>query len=139
MLLGCIGVQGCSSSTPLIVKHPLDPTHEKLLKIGAAYTRFCTAQGKAPAGPADLQPMLAPKGGEDDVWRSSRDGQPFVVCWGVDLRKPLSWAKGVSVLAYENQGAQGSRYVATTFHNVELLSDKEFHEASFPPGHTPGS
>ena len=82
---------------------------------------------------------MAKLGKTEDPWRSPRDGQPFVVCWGLDLTKPPSWAKSTPVLGYEKQGAGGSRYVLTAIRSVELMSDKEFHEASFPPGHNPGS
>ena len=63
------------------------------------------------------------------------DGQPLVVCWGVDLSKRPAWAKTTPVLAYEKQGADGNRYVLTVVRSVELLSDKDFRTASFPPGH----
>ena len=69
----------------------------------------------------------------------ARDGQPLVVCWDVDLSKARTWAKTTPVLAYEKQGADGNRYVLTMVRSVELLSDKDFREASFPLGHNPGS
>ena len=136
----CVGAPGCScSSSPVFIVKPLDPAHAKLLNIGIAYWRFCTEQKRAPKGPADLEPLLAQLGKTGDPWRSPRDGQPFVVCWGVDLNKRLSWAKSTPVLGYEKEGAGGSRYVLTAIRSVELLSDKEFHEGSFPPGYDPGS
>jgi hypothetical protein len=141
LLAWCCGIAGCScSSSPQIVNKPLDPTKEKLLNIFIAYAQFCVDRQQPPQGPADLDPILAKMGKTDDPWRSPRDGQPFVVCWGVDLLKPLSWAKPNStpVLAYEKQGVDGSRYVFTAVQRTMLMSDKEFHEATFPPGHNPG-
>jgi len=139
LVLSCLAFHGCSnSSTPLIVETPLDPTHEKLLRIGMAYTRFSTSQKRPPKEWSDLKPILAETENADEPWRSARDGQPLVICWGVDLGKWKSWAKSTPVLAYEKQGVDGNRYVLTTLRSVELLSDSDFHAASFPPGHDPG-
>ncbi len=139
MLLAFSALLGCSgSSTPIYVDKPLDPTHEKLMKIGMAYARFSANRKRPPQAWADLRPILAETENADGPWCSARDGQPLVVCWGVDLSKRPAWAKTTPVLAYEKQGADGSRYVLTAVRNVELLSDKDFREASFPPGHDPG-
>ena len=108
------------------------------MKIGMAYTRFSASQKRPPQAWADLRPILAETDNADEPWCSDRDGQPLVVCWGVDLSKQPDWAKTTPVLAYEKQGADGSRYVLTAVRSVELLSDKDFREASFPPGHNPG-
>ena len=69
--------------------------------------------------------------------RSPRDEQPLVICWGVDTMKRMPWAKTTPVLAYEARGVNGSRYVLTAIHSVELMPDADFRAASFPPGHHP--
>jgi hypothetical protein len=139
LLLSYFVIHGCSgSSTPIYVDKPLDPTHDKLMKIGMAYMRFVSNRKQPPQEWADLRPILAEMENADEPWRSARDGQPLVVCWGVDLSKRPDWAKTTPVLAYEKQGSNGSRYVLTVVRSVELLSDKDFREASFPPGHNPG-
>ena len=52
---------------------------------------------------------------------------------------PASGAKSMPVVAYEKQGVNGRRYVLTApFRKVEVLSDQEFRQASFPPGYSPG-
>jgi hypothetical protein len=140
LLVSCIVLHGCSaSSTPIRVDTPLDATHEKLMKIGMAYSRFSMSHKRPPQAWSDLQPILAEMENADEPWRSARDGQPLVVCWGVDLSQSRTWAKTTPVLAYEKQGTDGSRYILTAVRSVELLSDKDFHEASFPPGHDPGA
>jgi hypothetical protein len=139
LLLACFAAHGCSdSSTPISVDMPLDPTHERLMKIGGAYTLFTTRHKQPPKSWDDLRPILAESENADRPWSSDRDGQPLVVCWGVDVLKPSARAKATPVLAYEKQGAGGNRYVLTTVRSVELMSEKEFREASFPPGHIPG-
>ena len=132
LIVGCGG-----SSTPMQVDVPLDSAHEKLMKIGAAYVRYSTSNRKPPQAWKDLQPILAETENADQPWRSPRDGEPFVICWDVDLSKPPAWAKSTPVLAYEAKGADGHRWVLTTVRSVELMSDEEFRAASFPPGRQP--
>ena len=74
----------------------------------------------------------------DETFSSLRDGEPFVICWNVDITIPPRWATSRPILAHERHGQNGSRYVLTTFANVELLSHEQFAESSFPPGHDPG-
>ena len=51
----CFVISGCSSSsTPIRVDTPLDPTHEKLMKIGMAYARFSANHKRPPQAWADL-------------------------------------------------------------------------------------
>jgi hypothetical protein len=134
----CLTAVGCSSSsTPVVVDHPLDKTHENLLRIGTVYRRFCVEQKKPPAGPQDLAPALKEFGDPKEIFNSPRDGQPFVICWGVDLTQPVPWAKTRPVLAYEKLGANGNRWVLTTVRSIEQVDDASFRSSEFPPGHRP--
>ncbi len=133
----CLIAMGCSSSAPVKVETPRIPAADNLKKILAAYGQFCATEQKPPESAEDLKPALAKLGNPDELLRSPRDGQPFVICWGVDLMRPVDWAKSTPVLAYEKQGLDGRRYVLTTRRNVELMRDQDFRQASFPPGHTP--
>src|SRR5208282_1970417 len=130
-------ILGCSSD-PIVVDKPLDATVANLLKISAAYNYFCFKNRRPPSGPSDIRAALAEGGDADQILQSTRDGQPLVICWGVDVSKRPDWAKSTPVLAYEKQGVDGSRYVLTVVRSVALISDKDFREASFPPGHNPG-
>jgi hypothetical protein len=126
---------GCSSAAP---EHkPLDKTHENLMHVGTAYQQFCSENKRAPAGPADLEPKLKEFGDPKEILASPRDGQPFVVCWNVDLSKPVPWAKTFPVLAYEKIGAGGKRWVLTTLRSVEETDAAAFAKAEFPPGQAP--
>jgi hypothetical protein len=128
---------GCSSSSPVTVQTPLDPTQEKLIKIKLAYSHFLGEKGAPPRSAEDLRPLLASGADNpDEILRSSRDAQPFVICWGVDINAKLPWAKTTPVLAYEKEGVGGSRWVLTTARSVGLMSEQEFREASFPPGYS---
>lgn len=130
------GGSGCTPSQ-VVVQAKLDPSHANLMHIGSAYQRFLTAHSKAPAGIADLKPFLKEFGNAADQLRSPHDGQPYVICWGIDLRVPQSWVQSTGVLAYEQHGVQGKRYVLTTMRSVVPMTDEEFRQANFPPGHRP--
>lgn len=133
--IGTVAALGCSRGGA--ASGPMDPTWERLLTIGRAYRQFNTANKKPPKQPADLLPILKTLGVGEETFSSLRDGQPFVVGWGVDLTVPPKWATSRPVLAYEKQGEQGKRYVLTTLANVELLTPEQFTQSSFPPGHAP--
>jgi hypothetical protein len=126
---------GCSQ--PAVVEKPIDPTQQQLILIGSAYQQYTFTKGAAPTKPEDLKQQILELGGNDTVWISPRDGQPFVIMWNLDLRQPQTWAKSTPVLAYEKLGKNGKRLVRTVVGSVEELSAQEFADASFPPGHTP--
>lgn len=135
-LVALTGATGCTPSE-VVVQAKLEPAHESLMRVGTAYYRFNTRYGKAPTGVADLKPFLKEFGNPDELLRSPRDGEPYVICWGVDLQRPQPWVQSTGVLAYERRGAEGKRYVLTTMRSVVLMTDEEFRQADFPPGHQP--
>jgi hypothetical protein len=124
-----------------VVDAPETPTQHNLTKIGIAYLQFSMKKRRPPAGPDDLLPLLKESGCDPDkVFMSDRDHQPLVICWGVDTRAFLASANSTPVLGYEKQGVNGSRYVLTQIQGiVQLMSEKEFRAASFPPGYAPDS
>ena len=135
-LLFTTSLVGCSPSQ-VVVYTQLDPAREHLMKVCTAYIRYNTRYGKPPTGPDQLTPFLQELGSPAELLRSPRDGEPFVICWGVDLSTPQAWAMATPVLAYERRGADGKRYVLTTQQSIVLMTAQEFRQASFPPGHSP--
>jgi hypothetical protein len=133
MLAAVATFVGCSKEVRVEAK--LDATHERLMRIGSAYVQFNTKNKRPPKSAEDIKPLLRAYGNFEELLRSPRDGEPYVICWGVDLLVPPKWAKTTPVLACEQRGAQGKRYVLTTLRSVEQLSDEQFNQASFPPGH----
>ena len=68
------------------------------------------------------------------MFRSARDGQPFVILWGADPQtgmdlKPL-------VIAYEKNGSGGNRFVYTAM-GVMQMTDEELCPGRIPPGQKP--
>jgi hypothetical protein len=110
---------------------PIAAAAEQLLAIGTAYRQFTFDEGRPPKGPDDLRRKLS----GDGAFISPRDGKPFTVFWGVDLRAMPTWAARRPVLAHEAIGVAGSRYTLSFMGNVELLTEQALRESSFPPGH----
>ena len=71
-----------------------------------------------------------------ELQTSPRDGEPFVILWGVDYnRLPPHGIDPFTVAAYEKTGVAGQRYVLRFPRQVVLWSDEQLKRAVFPPGH----
>lgn len=80
-----------------------DHTLFLLRMVGEAYRAYLT-HAKKPPQAADL----AAEAGE---WNSNRDGQPFVIVWGVDLDKLPNGGSGLALAWEQTPAADGSRCV----------------------------
>lgn len=63
---------------------------------------------------------------------SPRDKQPIVIIYGADKHTP-----GTAILAYEKEGAGGTRWVVTMAQDLKELTSEEFAKATFAKGHKP--
>ncbi len=61
-----------------------------------------------------------------DLWKSSRDQQPYVVIYG-PATGPAGPA-GQPVIAYESKGVGGKRHVASSLGAVEEVTEARFQE-----------
>lgn len=101
-----------------------------LRKIGQAYDLFSSTNNRAPRNDDELKPMFKELGDNtdpDEILRSARDGQPFVINYGPMMD---SDARDV-VLAHEKDGADGKRYVLMQDRMVRVMSDDDFANAKF--------
>jgi hypothetical protein len=133
-LLACLLAVGCNS-TPTERERPPASTHLK--KIQQAYVQATTSLGRPPGNLEELTPFLKRVGDPAELLRSPDDGENFVIVWGVDVRAAPA-GKSFPVIAYEKRGAGGRRYVAG-FRQISRMTDEEFRQANFPPGHRPSS
>ncbi len=69
----------------------------------------------------------------DKFFRSTRDGEEFVVVWGLDLNN----APADMVVAHERTGVNGKRLVVTADSKITEVSEDEFGKLRFPKGHKP--
>jgi hypothetical protein len=135
VLLGIVGLTGCGQSGG----RALNPTEDRLNKIGKAYVRSCHALGR---GPNDFGEIKQDIEGDipEDFLVSPNDGKPFVILWGVDLTQlRFTRENPFTVLAYEKTAANGTRYVLRFPISLVLMTDDELQKAAFPPGHKPPS
>jgi hypothetical protein len=123
---------GCSSES--IVVEELPETQARLMDIRLAYSRFIERTRRPPRSEQELRQTMEAEN-PDEALRSPRDGQPFVICYGVDVFGSLDWAETTPILAYERSG-DGSRWVLSIPGAIYQLDEEEFQQASFPPGHT---
>jgi hypothetical protein len=134
--LALLLLAGCTPDK-VVVNAPVDPTQDRLLAVMRAYSGYLDTQSKPPQSEADIRPLLEKEGKPDELLTSGRDGQKFVIVWGIDLRQPLPWVKGIGVIGYEAKGDGQTRFVLTTFRNAQEMTAEQFAAASFPPGHMP--
>lgn len=137
-LLVLAAIAGCSST---VTPPPSPAAAENLRKIALAYNNAVGKNKKPPQNLEQLKPFLKDMGNPEEILRSPGDGQPYVIIWGVTSFSQLNPSVPMGdpvVIAYERNGVDGRRFVATTMGNVVEMSDEEFAKANFPRGHKPG-
>src|SRR5262245_45050551 len=125
LLVGLAAI-GCSSrATPSAAA--VSET-ENLSKIERAYDKAIQKLGRPPADTEQLKPFLKEFGDPDKILRSPRDGQPYVILYGVHIRK-VKLEMPPPIWAYEKNGVNGKRYVLTVMGAVPM-TDEEFAKAN---------
>ncbi len=104
------------------------PTEISLRKLASYYGMYIsTHKGSTPTSEAELRGFIktkAPDADIDELFRSTRDNQPYVVYY-------LGNAKIAPdrVIAHEKDGSGGKRFVAFSTTAVRELDDAEFKTA----------
>jgi hypothetical protein len=135
LLWAVVVAAGCSGAP----KSTEDENTTDLREIAKAYSVTISAHRRPPKSLDEIKSVLADLheanlvGKPEDVLKSSRDGQPYVIILGADLGATRSG----EVLAYEKKGAGGKRYVLSMDFNVGQISDADFAKANFAMGHLP--
>jgi hypothetical protein len=119
----CAALAGCARATLPVVKQQ---DTSNLTTISLAYNRATDKLGRPPKDLDELKPHLKELGDPDAILRSPHDGQPYVILFGRNIRKVDVMPP--PIIAYEQQGANGSRYVLTAM-GVQPMSDEEFKKA----------
>jgi hypothetical protein len=92
-----------------------------------------TKLGRPPARVGELRPFLEQVGDPEQILRSPRDGLPYVIICGVDFRQLPITTMPPPIMAYEQVGANGKRYVLTVM-GVMPMRDEEFAKAKLLKG-----
>jgi hypothetical protein len=126
ILLACIVLAGCSSSPDPVVKQE---EAENLTKIGVAYDRATKQLGHPPQNPDQLKPFLKEYGDPESILRSPQDRLPYVILWGRSIRTTAIETMPPPLIAYEQQGVSGKRYVLTAM-GIMRMTDEEFQKVN---------
>jgi hypothetical protein len=124
-LLGLAMAAGCG---PPPAVSPQEQDH--LGTLFAAYADARAKLGRPPASLEELKPHLATYGASEEILTSPRDGQPYIIVWGVDLNDPTNM-NPPAALAYEQLGVDGQRVVLTVM-GVARMTDDEFRRLKLP-------
>jgi hypothetical protein len=130
ILLGITVAAGCDGGTRVI-----PPTDASYLR-GIVRTYVTAAQnlGRPPKDIEEIKAIYAPVDPDPSKYvRSPRDGEEFVVVWGLDLNS----ASAETVVAYEREGVDGKRMVVTADSTVKEVTDDELKQMKFPKGYKP--
>ena len=119
---------GCNESDPLTAV-----TVSRLKDIATVYLDYAAAKGAGPLSVNQLhQHMQNTAGfklstrphenGDTAIFKSARDGQPFVIRYGVNVcQDPGSTAPPI---AFEREGRDGTRYVALANGEVTSIAEE---------------
>jgi len=116
-------IAGCSSAHK---SDELNKEEEAIAHVGAAYRDASHFLKRGPASVKELKPYLKKYGDPDTVLTSPNDGQPYQINWGLIPSRPSRSAQTQRILAYEQAGKDGKRYVLDFMLKVHHLNDAEF-------------
>ena len=138
VLSGCIllsGLTGCWLNSP----PPKDEAFTDFHEIGRAYSFIIGQKNRPPKSVAEIREVLENLhqaglvGEPSKAMLSSRDGEPYVIILGAPLGEIVS----NDILAYEQKGKEGHRYVLRMSREIDLISDEVFAQSTFIKNHKP--
>ncbi len=126
----CVGFIGCGGGSP-----PQPPVESSLQKLAVIYGQYLGShRGQAPVNEQELREFLETmseserqKQGITDIskfFQSPRDGQPYVVRYGVQLGAP--GPDGAPWVAHEKTGQAGKRFIAFSTGQMDEVDEAKF-------------
>jgi hypothetical protein len=132
LLVFLCGVVGCGASQKS-EELTIPPVYNNLRQLSVSYSQATSELGRPPRSAEEAKPFLAKNGDPKELLQSPLDGAPFVIQWGVDVRR-LTTADGKKIIwVYEANAHSGKRWVLQERQIVELSED-DFRNAPFAPG-----
>jgi hypothetical protein len=130
--LTCMVAIGCRSQTKSLARE-----QSGIKKLSIVYGRFLAQhRGRPPANEAEfkkyvqaLSPAELTSFGIEDsnqIFISNRDGKPYVIIYGPSKGPP--GPGGAPVIAYEQEGKEGKRWVASALGAVEEVDETRFRQ-----------
>ncbi len=130
--VACMAVGGCRSQ-----KKSLAREQSGLKKLAIVYGRFLSQhRGRPPANEAEFEKYVASLppaertsfgiGDSERMFISERDGKPYVIMYGEPKGPP--GPGGAPVIAYEQEGKAGKRWVASALGAVKEVDEARFRQ-----------
>jgi hypothetical protein len=111
------------------VTSKLPESYENLRAIADSYLKATKTLGHPPQNLDEFLPFLKKIGPPEKLLRSPEDGEDYKIVWGIDLNRA---GTRNTLLAYEQKGKSGQRYVLLG-HHVTQMTDEAFEKASKAP------
>lgn len=138
----CLGLQAAIvlsalSCGPSKVVTNVSPDHARLKAIVTFYAYACRDLQRTPESLDDLLPIMqqAKVSNPSEYFTSTRDGQPYVIVWGLDLQSRYQGAR--VPIAYERAGTDGKRLLVMGDQTIEEITHAEFERIEWPKGYEP--
>ena len=126
LLVFMLGAIGCGKRES--VNHGPEGMYN-LRSVAKAYT-VTAARVRPPKCVEDIMPVLREIGNPEELLRSVRDGKPYTIVWGIDIRQPM--AGTAPVIACEQQGKDGKRQAIDLKMKVREYTAEEFAALKLP-------
>jgi hypothetical protein len=127
-VVGGLFLAGCGSGPP---REEVDNSRANLLGIHSAYSDYISAMRKPPRSLQDLEKTLEDdRGALEHRFHSPHDGKPYVVFWGIMIG--ANQPSPPVVLAHEQDGVDGNRWVIFTDATCKRMTQAEFDNTKKP-------
>ncbi|MFW5693154.1 MAG: hypothetical protein ACOCWL_02965 [Thermoguttaceae bacterium] len=136
LVLGmCVVALGCGRSR----RQAAAREESRLKPLAVLYGQFTGRnRGNPPANDAQFKEFIRSHDAEqlaslgvddvDELFVSERDGEPYVVLYGDAAQGNPPGPAGAPVVAYEQEGVRGKRFVASSMGAVEEVDEARFRE-----------
>src|SRR5262249_37545185 len=94
-----------------------------------AYHQATKQLGRPPQNAEKLKPFLKQYGDPETILHPPQDGLPYVILWGRNIRTTTIKTMPPPIIAYEQQGVGGTRYVLTVM-GIMPMTDEEFQKVN---------
>ncbi len=128
-----LSLPGCGGATQQPREAPLSYQHLKAIQ--RAYLLALRELQRPPENAKEILPYLhfEGDGGPQALLRSPDDGEEYKIFWGIDPLQPRQGDDKLPILAHEQRGKDGMRYVMDAV-GVYRKTDEEFAQLPMPAG-----
>jgi hypothetical protein len=123
-------ISGCEQQATSVMEE-VPPEQGHIYAVGMSYLTYQNKnEDKTPKSIDDLKPFLKQFGDPDKLLISPRDNKPYVILFNLP-----SSLQGQYVIAYEQEGKDGKRFMVQTDGRFWEVTPEELKKLRFPPGY----